>query len=109
LVFFLSSCQLSNEARKKLDPEINDLEKLGNILSIEVYETYIKSCEILISKKNLNKTNKKNCQLALKNKNPKLKEVKKFFKENFFFDKDQKINNNGVMTGYYEPEIKAYK
>ena len=36
-------------------------------------------------------------------------EVKKFFKENFFFDKEQQINNNGIMTGYYEPEIKAYK
>ncbi len=55
------------------------------------------------------KANEKNCQLALKNRNPKLKEVKKFFKENFFFDKEQEINNNGIMTGYYEPEIKAYK
>ena len=36
-------------------------------------------------------------------------EVTKFFKENFFFDKVQQINNNGIMTGYYEPEIKAYK
>ena len=57
----------------------------------------------------MNKANEKNCQLALKNKNPKPMEVKKFFRENFFFDKEQKINNNGIMTGYYEPEIKAYK
>ena len=47
--------------------------------------------------------------ISLKKKNPKPKEVKKFFKENFFFDKEQEVNNNGIMTGYYEPEIKAYK
>ena len=82
---------------------------MENIFSIEIYDAYIRTCETLIIKKNLNKANEKNCQLALKNKNPKLKEVKKFFKENFFFDKEQQINNNGIMTGYYEPEIKAYK
>ena len=57
----------------------------------------------------MNEANKKNCQLALKNKNPTTEEVKKFFKEHFFFDKEKKIKNNGIMTGYYEPEIKAYK
>ncbi len=82
---------------------------MGNILSIEIYEAYIRTCETLISKKSLNKVNEKNCQLALDNKNLTLKEVKKFFKENFFFDKGQQINNYGVLTGYYEPEIKAYK
>ncbi len=100
---------MSNEGRKKLDLEINDLDKFGNILNIELYQAYVRSCETLITKKTLSRANKKNCQLALKNKNPKLKEVKKFFKENFFFDKDQKINDYGLMTGYYEPEIKAYK
>ena len=109
MVFFLTSCQFSNEARKKLESEINSLEKLENIFSIEIYEAYIKSCEILTSKKTLDKVNEKNCQLALKNKNPKLKKVKKFFKDNFFFDKDRQVNNIGIMTGYYEPEIKAYK
>ena len=57
----------------------------------------------------MNKADEKNCLSALKNKRPKLKEVKKFFTENFFFDKKQQVNNNGIMTGYYEPEIKAYK
>ena len=82
---------------------------MGNILSIEIYEAYIRTCETLITKKSLNKVNEKNCKLALDNKNLNLKEVKKFFKENFFFDKGQQINNYGVLTGYYEPEIKAYK
>ena len=57
----------------------------------------------------MNKGNEKTCQLALKNKNPQPKEVDKFFKESFFFNKEQQSNNNGIMTGYYEPEIKAYK
>ena len=35
--------------------------------------------------------------------------MKKFFKENFFFDTEEQIDNEGIMTGYYEPEIKAYK
>ena len=82
---------------------------MENIYSIEIYDAYIRTCETLIIKKNLKKANEKNCQLALKNKNPKPKEVKKFFEENFFFDKNLQINNNGIMTGYYEPEIKAYK
>ena len=62
-----------------------------------------------MTKINLKKADKKNCQLAMKNRNPKPREVKKFFIENFFLDKEQQINNSGVMTGYYEPEIKAYK
>ena len=74
-----------------------------------MYEVYLRTCETLIYKNNLNKANEKNCKLALKNKKPKLKEVKNFFKENFVFDKKVQINNKGVMTGYYEPEIKAYK
>ena len=108
-LFFLTSCQFSNEERKKLDQEINTFEKLGNIFSIEIYEIYISTCETLLAKKSLTKVNEKNCQIAMKNKNPKPEEVQKFFKENFFFDKDQKVNNNGILTGYYEPEIKAYK
>ena len=82
---------------------------MENVISIEIYDAYIRTCETLIIKKNLNKADEKNCLLALKNKSPKLKEVKKFFIENFFIDKKQQINNNGIMTGYYEPEIKAYK
>ena len=105
----MSSCQLSNEAKKKLDLEINDSDKFRNIFNIEIYQAYVRSCEVLITKKTLSRANKKSCQLALKNKNPKLKEVRKFFKENFFFDKKQKIYDYGIMTGYYEPEIKAYK
>ena len=106
---FLTSCQLHNGSRKELGPEINVLDKLANIFSIEIYDAYIRTCETLINKKRLDKANIKNCQLALKNKKPKLKEVKKFFLENFSFDKDQLTMNNGIMTGYYEPEIKAYK
>ena len=109
LFFFLTSCQLSNESRKKPDSEINALDKLENIFSIEIYDAYVRTCETLIAKKKLNKSNDKNCQLALKNKKPKPKDVKKFFKENFLFDKEQQTNNDGIMTGYYEPEIKAYK
>ena len=109
LIFFLNSCQFSNEARKKLDLKINDLDKFGNILNIEIYQAYVRSCKILITTKTLSRANEKVCQLALKNKNAKLKEVRKFFEENFFFDKEQKINDYGLMTGYYEPEIKAYK
>ena len=82
---------------------------MGNIINVEIYGAYIKTCETLITKRNLNKDDKKNCQLALKNRNPKPREVKNFFKDNFFFDKEQQINNNGIMTGYYEPEIKAYE
>ena len=82
---------------------------MGNILNVEIYGAYIKTCETLITKRNLKKDDKKNCQLALKNRNPKPREVKNFFKDNFFFDKEQQINNNGIMTGYYEPEIKAYE
>ncbi|MEC8100498.1 MAG: MltA domain-containing protein [Pseudomonadota bacterium] len=109
LVFFLTSCQFSNEARKKKDSEINGLEKLGDIFSTEIYAAYIRSCEIFISKKKLSRANEENCQLALKNKNPKPKEVKNFFKENFFINKEEQINNYGIMTGYYEPEVTAYK
>ncbi len=82
---------------------------MGNIINVEIYGAYIKTCETLITKRNLKKDDKKNCQLALKNRNPKPREVKNFFKDNFFFDKEQQINNNGIMTGYYEPEIKAYE
>ena len=53
--------------------------------------------------------NKKKCLLALKNKNPEVEEIKIFFKENFYFEKVAQVNNNGIMTGYYEPEIKAYR
>ena len=108
-MFILTGCQFFKEASKESESEKNVLDKLGNILNVEIYDAYIKTCETLIAKKNLSKANEKNCQLALKNRSPKPKEVKKFFKENFFFDKEQEINNNGIMTGYYEPEIKAYK
>ena len=49
-IFFLTSCQLSNEARKKPDPEINVLDKFGNIFSAEIYDAYVRTCETLITK-----------------------------------------------------------
>ncbi len=36
---------------EKIDPEINVLDKLGNIFSIEIYDAYIRTCETLIIKK----------------------------------------------------------
>ena len=98
-----------DEATKNIYLEKKNLVDLDNILNIEMYEAYIRTCETLITKNNLYKANEKNCKLALKNKSPNLKIVKKFFKENFVFDENTQVNNKGVMTGYYEPEIKAYK
>tara|TARA_X000000950_G_scaffold269377_1_gene347939 strand:- start:349 stop:1260 length:912 start_codon:yes stop_codon:yes gene_type:complete len=82
---------------------------LNNSLSIKIYEAYVSTCETLIAENNLSKANEKNCRLALKNKNPNFKEVEEFFKNNFVFEENIQTNSKGIMTGYYEPEIKAYK
>ena len=75
---------------------------------IEIYKAYTKTCEVLIEKEKLNNIHIDNCYLALRKKSITSKEAKTFFKENFFYN-NKKTNNYGIMTGYYEPEIKAYK
>ena len=57
----------------------------------------------------MNSINEKICFLALENKTPNIKEVKNFFNENFFYGEESYNNSEGIMTGYYEPEIIAYK
>ncbi len=63
----------------------------------------------MIIKKKLNDIHKNNCFLALKKSSPTIKEAKNFFKKNFSYNIETKIDNYGVMTGYYEPEINAYE
>ena len=63
----------------------------------------------MIIKKKLNDIHKNSCLLALKKTSPTIKEAKNFFKKNFSYNTETKIDNFGVMTGYYEPEINAYE
>ena len=56
---FLSSCHFSDEATKNIYLEKKNLVDLDNILNIEMYEAYVRTCETLITKNNLEKANEK--------------------------------------------------
>ncbi len=77
-------------------------------LTIKAYMSYKSTCENLIIK-NKYKIYKDNCLLLLNNKNPSLKEAKEFFINNFYYNRRPAYSEYGIMTGYYEPEVKAYK
>ena len=70
--------------------------------------SYKDMCEKLIGKNNHN-FNKNNCLLFSNNENLSLQEAKEFFIDNFYYDTEFLYPNYGIMTGYYEPEVKAYK
>ena len=70
--------------------------------------TYKYTCENLISKKKKNIT-KNNCLLTLNDEVPSFREAINFFIDNFYYNKESLYPNHGIMTGYYEPEVKAYK
>ena len=109
LIFFLASCQFFKEVSEKDYTDFSRLIEIDDILNIKIYDIYVRTCETLISKNNLNSINEKTCLLALKNKNLNFNEVRRFFNDNFSYDSETQNNNIGIMTGYYEPEIKAYR
>ena len=70
--------------------------------------SYKYTCENYIIKKKYN-INKNNCLLTLNKKNSSPQDVKNFFIDNYDYNKKYSYSDHGIMTGYYEPEVKAYK
>ena len=77
-------------------------------LVIKAYMSYKHTCENLIFKSK-HSIYKENCLLALNNENSSFEAAKDFFKNNFYYNKESFYPEYGIMTGYYEPEVKAYK
>ena len=77
-------------------------------LTVKAYLSYKHTCENLISKSKDN-IYKDNCMLTLNKVNLSHQEAKEFFIDNFYYNIESVFSNHGIMTGYYEPEVKAYK
>ena len=69
---------------------------------------YKDTCKKIILKKNITKL-LDSCNKALKIVNVTSKSTTVFFKENFILKSQTSLNNLGLLTGYYEPELQAYR
>ncbi|OUU62794.1 MAG: hypothetical protein CBC22_03180 [Alphaproteobacteria bacterium TMED62] len=64
--------------------------------------SYKHTCVKLIRK------NKNKCLLITNSNTPSFEEAKNFFIGNFYYNIETLYIRNGIMTGYYEPEVNAY-
>ena len=107
--FFLTSCQLN---KSSLYINQNDLWmplKSNEKLLLNTFRAYLDTCEkVLLNILNTD-SYRKSCKKAIKNQSFSSKQALRFFKNNFeILDKNLSIKSS-LMTGYYEPEVKAYR
>ena len=107
--FFFSSCQIYQDSKVIQSNNLEDFLIIENQLVLNTYEAYLDTCQSLLSKNNIKKKHKNTCSKVFNNRKPKIKEAVKFFRNNFYINSDLKSNDKGLMTGYYEPEVLAYK
>ena len=99
---FFSSCQFLTEESYEYNSLLKNLYYNDKNLSLTANKI-LEACH----KENTNLKIKKNlCEKNLIKINSS-KEASNFLKEKFSFIPE--ANNKGIMTGYYEPELRAYK